>query len=245
MKTVLAVVVLVALQSVGTQTKPPKGTANSDKPLSLSKEFQEAGQLAYEAMERLSDYNDKPEVSYEPRRLDAEKAIAEAKRKAKATHDKHVAEVLENWLSGLDGQRRFAPGDVRISNAATIARAYGEQSKQAIAANRRALEAQTNADVIAAANLAKSCDNYSVGSQEAINCRKGVIAKLRTFQDNLAAGKSQKSLAPLGPTPALDYWEQTIFPCAVEASWYFGEKLTKEGIEAAQKSTCAPTSSRS
>jgi hypothetical protein len=232
MKAAIMILALITLQSVGAQT-------NGDRPPAVSREFQAAGQLAYEAIERLGDYNDKPDISYEPRHLDAEKAVSEARRKAKTPTDKHISEVLDNWLSGLDGQRQFLPGDGRISNAATVSRAYGEQSKQAIAAGRRALEAQTNADLASAAKIASSCDIYQQGSPESIACTKAAIEKVRTIQDNVAAGKPTVSLKQ---TPALDYWEQTIFPCAVEASWYFGETPTKEGIEMAKNSSCATAS---
>lgn len=235
--TILAAVIFV--QSVAAQTRAQKQTVDNDRPPLLSKEFHEAGQLAYEAIERLGDYNDKPDISYEPRHLDAEKAVSEARRKAKTAEDRHIDEVLDNLLSDLDAQRQFASSDGRISNAVTLAQAYGEKSKQAIAANRRALEAQTEADVLAAKNLTKTCDNYEVGSQQLVDCNNAVLTKLRTMQADIAAGKS---IVPLGTTQALDYWETAIFPCAVEASWYFGETLTKEGIEMAKNSACATES---
>jgi len=227
--------------SVLAQTKPSDGAVNSDRPPALSKEFQAAGQLAYDAIERLGDYNDKPAISYEPRRLDAEKAVSGAKRKAKIVEDKHVSEVLDNWLLALDGQRQFLPSDGRISNASTIARAYGEQSKQAIIANRRAAEAQVNADKIAAANLATSCESYKEGSHQCVDCLDIVLAKLRTMHDNVVAGKPT-GVSLKQTTPAIEYWEQSIFPCAVEVAWYFGEAITKEGVEMAKKSTCAAAS---
>jgi hypothetical protein len=214
MKSALAIIALIVLQSVGAQTKSPKGTANNDSPPALSKEFQTAGQLAYEAMERLGDYNDKPEISYEPRRLDAEKAIAEAKRKAKTAEDKHASEVLDNWLSSLDTQRQLSPSDGRLSNAATVAKAYGEKSKQAKAAYIRESNAET--------------DHAMKETQENMH--------------RIVEGKPAGPRTPLGSTPALDYWEKAVFPCAVEASWYFGETLTKEGIETAKTSICAPGS---
>jgi hypothetical protein len=240
----LAILTVMVLQSARAQTKPSNASVNSDKPPALSREFQAVGQLAYEAIERLDDYIDKPAASYEPRQLDAEKALSDAKRKAKSAEDKHVSKVLDNWLLALDGQRQFmpSPSDGRISNASTIARAYGEQSKQAIVANRRALEAQTNADKTAAANLAAPCDSYPTNTQR-IDCTRAVIAKLKAFQNDLAAGKSPAPIAPpLGQTPTLKYWEQTIFPCAVEAGWFFGETLTKEGIETAKRSDCVDAS---
>jgi hypothetical protein len=75
--------------------------------------------------------------------LDAEKSTSEAARKVKTDQDKHVAKVLDNWLSALDGLRQFLPSDGRISNSSTVAEVYGQQSKQGIVADRRALEAQT------------------------------------------------------------------------------------------------------
>lgn len=157
MKAVLAIIALIALQSVGAQTKSPKGTVNSDSPPALSKEFQTAGQLALEAIKRLDEAGEEPSVSYEPRRLDAEKAVSEGKRKAKTAEDKHVAEVLDHFLQGLRTARQT----------------WGA--------------------------------------------------------DKLGKGEEK-------------YWETAIFPCAVEASWYFGDTLTKEGIETAKTSTCAPNS---
>ena len=142
MKARLVIIALVALQSVGAQINASKENVNSDRPPALSAEFQEAGQLAYEAIERLADYNDKPDASYEPRHLDAEKSLSEAKRKAKTSEDKHASEVLENWLSGLDTQRQLSPSDGRLSNAATVAKAYGEKSKQAKAAYIREFNAE-------------------------------------------------------------------------------------------------------
>jgi hypothetical protein len=214
MKATLAIVILIALQSVGAQTNPSKETVSSDRPPTLSKEFQEAGQLAYEAIERLGDYNDKPETSYEPRRLDAEKATSEARRKAKTAEDKHASEVLENWLSGLSGQRQFMPGDGRVSNAAMLGAAYGDKSKQSREAHMREAKAETN----------------------------HILEEFKKSLDSISKGGPPLPKTPLGPMRGLDYWERSIFPCAVEASWYFGETLTKEGIETAQKSTCAPDS---
>jgi hypothetical protein len=44
-------------------------------------------------------------------------------------------------------------------------------------------------------------------------------------------------------TPAgVDHWEHAIFPCAVEADWYFGTTLAKKGIEIAKQGSCAPNS---
>jgi hypothetical protein len=43
--------------------------------------------------------------------LDAEKAIAVAKRKAKTAEDKHAGVMLGKWLSGLEDQRQFMPRD--------------------------------------------------------------------------------------------------------------------------------------
>jgi hypothetical protein len=153
-KAILAVLALIALQPVGVQTTVPKGTASGDRPPALSKEFQTAGQLALEALERLDEAGAEPSLSYEPRRLDAEKAVSEAKRKAKTAEDKHVADVLNNFLRGLLDERQYWGGD------------------------------------------------------------------------KFAKGE-------------VDHWKQAIFPCAVEASWYFGETLTKSGIEEARQSKCA------
>jgi len=157
MKAVLAIIALIALQSVGAQTKPSKRTANSDRPPALSKEFQTAGQLALEAIKRLDETGEESSVSYEPRRLDAEKAVSEARRKAKTAEDKHVTDVLNNFLQGLLTQRQT----------------WG--------------------------------------------------------RDRLGKGEET-------------YWETAIFPCAVEADWYFGGELTKEGIKTAKTSTCTPDS---
>ena len=205
---------LIALQSVGAQTKSSKESSNSDRPPTLSAEFQESGQLAYEATERLADYNDKPDISYEPRHLDAEKALSEAKRKAKTAEDKHASDVLENWLSGLDGQRLFLPSDGRLSNAATLAKAYGEKSKQAMAASSRETTAEIN----------------------------HILEESKKSMAGIAQGKPPAPRTPLGSTRALDYWEKAVFPCSVEASWYFGETLTKSGIEEAKQSKCAQDS---
>jgi hypothetical protein len=157
MKAAMAILAVIALQSVGAQTKPSIRTVNSDRPPALSKEFQTAGQLALEAIKRLDEAGEEPSVSYEPRRLDAEKAVSEGKRKAKTAEDKHVADVLNNFLQGLLTQRQ------------------------------------------------------TWGS------------------DKLGKGEEK-------------YWKTAIFPCAVEADWYFGGKLTKQGIETAKTSTCAPDS---
>ncbi|HYW40015.1 MAG TPA: hypothetical protein VE957_18035 [Terriglobales bacterium] len=157
MKARLVIIALVILQSISAQTKSPKGTVNSDRPPALSKEFQTAGQLALEAIKRLDEAGEEPSVSYEPRRLDAEKAVSEGKRKAKTAEDKHVADVLNHFLQGL------------------------------------------------------------------------LTARQTWGPDKLGKGEEK-------------YWETTIFPCAVEAGWYFGDTLTKEGIETAKKSTCAPNS---
>jgi hypothetical protein len=162
-------------------------------------------------MERLADYNDKPDTSYEPRHLDAEKSLSEAKRKAKTAEDKHASEVLDNWLSSLDTQRQLSPSDGRLSNAATVAKAYGEKSKQAKAAYIRESNAET--------------DHAMKETQENMH--------------RIVEGKPAGPRTPLGSTPALDYWEKFVFPCAVEASWYFGETLTPKGIETAKTSTCA------
>lgn len=235
MKALAVLTLILALQSAGAQTKPGTGYG----PPVLSADFREAGQLAYEAIERLSDYNDKPDLSYEPRRLDAEKDVSEAKRKAKTAQDKHVAKILDNWLSALDEQRHM-PNDGRISDASTVTRAYGENSKQAIAANRRTADAQTNADINAARmeveKAQSTCDSIPQGTKERVDCQYAVTKKALSILGKVL--NTDRPKAPLGQTPALDYWEQAIFPCAVESAWYFGDKLTAQGIAIAKKGTC-------
>lgn len=155
-KALVVAVALIALQYAGAQTKTSKVATDGERPPALSKEFQSAGQLALEAIKRVDEARAEPSVSYEPRRLDAEKAVSETKRKAKTAEDKHVYEVLYNFLDALGNERRYS----------------GDRASKAGA----------------------------------------------------------------------DYWEAAIFPCAVEADWYFGETLTDKGIEMAKTSTCAASS---
>ena len=100
----LGIGLLILGQSGSAQTKP-NVTADSDKPPVLSRDFHVVAQLALEAIQRVDEAREEPSVSYEPRRLDAEKAMAEARRKTKTAEDKHVADILGNYFEGLRHER--------------------------------------------------------------------------------------------------------------------------------------------
>jgi hypothetical protein len=109
MKISLMILAFIVLQSSGVQTKPHKEPP--PKVAVFSKEFKASAELALEAIERLDEARNEPRDSYEPRRLDAEKALADTERKAKTADDKHVAEVLEKYFQGLRNER-----DPNLSN---------------------------------------------------------------------------------------------------------------------------------
>jgi hypothetical protein len=61
----------------------------------LSETFKESGMRAYHALDRVDPRE--AALSYEPRQLDAEKALDEAGDKAASDYDKHALELLRAW----------------------------------------------------------------------------------------------------------------------------------------------------
>jgi hypothetical protein len=61
----------------------------------LSETFKDFGMRAYRALNRVEP--EEAALSYEPRRLDAEKALDEAEDKAASDYDKHALELLRAW----------------------------------------------------------------------------------------------------------------------------------------------------
>jgi hypothetical protein len=96
------------------QTKQKAGEklAANPSPNVLTKEFRETGTLAYEAVGRLSTSAEKAESIYQPRKLDAEKALAEAKRKVKSLEDRRAYGVVRSWFDQIDEIRELAPGQM-------------------------------------------------------------------------------------------------------------------------------------
>jgi hypothetical protein len=72
----------------------------------LSPAFKEAGTRAYDAVMRVSGVGESQE-SYEPRRLDAEKALTEAEDKAEDDSDREALKILQAKLR-LEGLNRAA-----------------------------------------------------------------------------------------------------------------------------------------
>ncbi|MGH3429618.1 MAG: hypothetical protein ACRDQZ_18960 [Mycobacteriales bacterium] len=93
-----------------------------------------------------------------------------------------------------------------------VVAAWGEKSKQGIAANALVLEAQIEADKQTAENVrasvAQQSEAYKSGAKERISIVAAAIAQLKTMQDNLAAGKTVSGAAEpvgaVGPTAAAD-----------------------------------------
>jgi hypothetical protein len=114
---ILVIVVVCGAAQLHSQTKGsfPKESPSRNSPPPLSREFRTAGQLAEEAIDRVTEAIDEPRLFYEPRYLDAEKAVAEAQRKAKSSEEKKVAEILNAWLWYLSNQRLYGPSWKKVN----------------------------------------------------------------------------------------------------------------------------------
>lgn len=86
--------------TVATPIPSVPGSQLSSSDGSLSPGFRQSGIPAFDAIERVPTIKLEGEsaLAYEPRKLDAEKVLAEAKREIKSATDKDAYEVLRVWL---------------------------------------------------------------------------------------------------------------------------------------------------
>ena len=90
----------------------------------ISKEVLTAGQSATDALARLEPAATEPRAFYEPRKLEAEKALDSLRHKVKTPRDKDATQVLRNWYSDITAARtQYESGNLKLEMAARYAAA--------------------------------------------------------------------------------------------------------------------------